>query len=351
MTFPAQDYEDYAARILADIQTNLPGANAWLRRSVENVLGKALAGAVHGTHGHLAWVARQLLPTEDADDETILFWADVHGLTRKPATFSGGSIDITLNSATVPAGTAFERSDGTRYTTDSAITSTAVSDETLQVNVTAEETGPDGDSEVGTALTLVSPIANVQSTASVGSAGLIGGADRETIELLLGRILHRLANPPSGGGPGDYEAWAAEVGGVTRAWQDDLALGAGTVVVYFVRDGQSVIAPTPVQVAQVQAYIDARAPVTATPTASTVSLVQLNPAISLDEDSTEARARVRAQLNELLLRIAEPGVTLDLGAITSAIQKGGGNHNLTSPAADVTHADNELPVLGSIAWS
>lgn len=351
MTWPRSTPEELVARIRADIQTNLPGANAWLRRSVEDVVAKALVGVAHGMHGHLAWVARQLLPSEDADDETILLWADVHGLARKPSGFSKGTIEVTLFNQTIPATTELTRSDGRIYKTTTDLVSTALAEETLPVSVIADEAGSNGDAEIGTALTLSSPIANVQSVASVGDGGLIGGADRETIAELLARILLRLANPPSGGATGDYEGWALELPGATRAWERPLGMGPGTVTVYFVRDKQADIAPTQVQVAQMQAYLDTQKPVTATPFALAPSLVQLNPAIALDEDTPAARARVVAQLEELILRYGEPGGTLTLTSITSAIQKGGGDHALSSPAVDVTHAAAELPVLGSVAWS
>jgi len=49
-------------------------------------------------------------------------------------------------------------------------------------------------------------------------------------------MLEVYAAPPQGGSTSDYEDWALEVAGVTRAWITGNGMGPGTVVVYFMMD-------------------------------------------------------------------------------------------------------------------
>ncbi len=69
---------------------------------------------------------------------------------------------------------------------------------------------------VGAVLTLSIPIVGVTSEATVSSE-ITGGADELTDDQLREQLLERIQTPPNGGGPGDYEGWAKEVAGVTRA--------------------------------------------------------------------------------------------------------------------------------------
>jgi uncharacterized phage protein gp47/JayE len=78
------------------------------------------------------------------------------------------------------------------------------------------------------------------------------GSDEESTDELRARLLARLQNPPHGGNATDYEAWAKEVSGVTRAWSYPLELGAGTVTVRFVRDDDASPIPDAGEVAAVQ---------------------------------------------------------------------------------------------------
>ncbi|WP_440493011.1 baseplate J/gp47 family protein, partial [Serratia ureilytica] len=64
-----------------------------------------------------------------------------------------------------------------------------------------------------------------------------GGADIETQESFRARMLLAYQNPPQGGSDTDYEQWALAVPGVTRCWPKRRLMGAGTVGVYIMCDG------------------------------------------------------------------------------------------------------------------
>jgi uncharacterized phage protein gp47/JayE len=183
--------------------------------------------------------------------------------------------------------------------------------------------------------------------------GLTGGFDIESDDELRARLFQRLQNPPAGGADHDYERWALEVAGVTRAWVEPLWLGGGTVGVFIAADNAPG-GPIPDQalVDAVQAYIDERAPVTATVYALAPVAVALDLTLEIAPDTAELRAAIETEIEDMLQDEAVPGATLYLAQIHRAIAAAEGwtNYTLVSPVADVVHSANELAVPGVITW-
>jgi len=202
---------------------------------------------------------------------------------------------------------------------------------------------------------MVSPLAGVQATATAGL--LSGGADVETDDALRARLLDRIQQPPQGGAAADYIAWALAVPGVTRAWVYPGELGDGTVTVRFVRDNDgsgAAIIPDATEVATVQAYIDARRPVTAKVTVVALVAVPINFTITgLTPGTTAVQAAVSAELQDLLLREATPGGTILLSHMRAAISAAAGetDYALTSPTANVVSTTGNMSTMGTITWA
>jgi hypothetical protein len=142
----------------------------------------------------------------------------------------------------------------------------------------------------------------VSAIATVAVGGITGGNDEEGTEQLRARYLLRLREPPEGGADQDYEEWALEVPGVTRAWVYPHENGLGTVVVRFVRDlDAGSIFPDVGEVAAVQAKLDAERPVTDEPTAvAPTNLASLHGAAGPEHADTQAA--VTAELADLFKR-------------------------------------------------
>ncbi len=350
MAFNRPTLPQLIERGAADIGTRLPSTDARLRRSVLGALARMHAGAVHGLYGYLDWLSRQILP-DTADGEILARWANVWGVTRKAAAQAKGSVTLTgTNGAIVPAATVLQRSDGVEFTTDAEVTIAAG---TAIAAVTASEGGTAGNTAAGSALTFVSPIAGVNSSATVTAAGLTQGTDTESDDDLRERLLTRIQLPPQGGTAADYVAWAKEVAGVTRAWCYPNELGVGTVTVRFTRDDDASIIPDAAEVAAVQAHIDPLRPVTAALTVVAPIAVPLNFTITLAPNTAAVQAAVAAELADLLRREAEPGGTILLSHIREALSVAAGetNHVLTAPAADVTHTTGQLATMGTLTWA
>jgi uncharacterized phage protein gp47/JayE len=349
MAFARPTLAELVTRIQADMVSRLDLSGSPLRRSVVYVLARVMAGAAHLLHGHLEFLAKQLF-ADRAEEEYLLRIASLYGMSKNPATFATADVEVTgTNGTLIPAGTVLLRSDAAEYTTDADAT---IASGTAIASVTASVAGSAGTLTDGAELAFESPIAGVTSTATVDDA-TADGSDEESVEALRTRLLARIAEPPHGGIAADYVAWAKLVTGVTRVWVTPLGLGAGTVVVRFVRDGDASPIPDVGEVAAVQAKLEEMAPAHATPTAVAPTALDLDPEIEITPDTAELRAAVEAELEDLILRKGEPGGALLLSAIRTAIGSVPGieDYDLVSPVADVTHTTNQIPVLGTVTWS
>lgn len=348
MAFARPTLAELINRSITDIQSRMPGVDATLRRSNLNVLSRVLAGGVHGLYGFIDWLSRQVI-YDTAEAEYLERWASIWGVSRIPASFATGSVTFSgTNGAVIPAGTELQRADGALFTVDADATIAAG---TATAAITAFDAGQAGNADTGAVMTLSTPIAGVNATATAGV--LSGGADAETDDALRGRFIARIQNPPHGGAAHDYEAWALAVAGVTRAWVYPEELGAGTVTVRFVRDNDDSIIPDAGEVASVQAYIDNLRPVTADVTVAAPIADPLDFTFSSISPNTAAvKAAVEAELADLISREAEPGGMLYLSHIRAAISAAVGetNYVLTSPSADVAAATGYITTLGALVW-
>lgn len=349
MSFERPTLSELVDRVQTDFISRLSLVGALLRRSVILVLARVVAGAAHMLHGHLDWLSRQLFP-DTSDAEFLVRQGGLFGVTKTPAAYAQGLVTFIGTEGTIiPEATILVRSDGVTYTTNDI---DVISGGNVDTLVTATVAALDGDCDAGTLLTLESPITGLNSTVTV-TAGLTSGADEESDEDYRVRVLERMAEPPRGGTEADYIAWAKEVSGVTRAWVYPEELGAGTVLVRFVRDDDASIIPDAGEVADVQAKLDEEAPAHAAPTAFAPSADALAMTIHIVPDTSDLRTAVTAELTDLLLRTSEPGVTTLRSGLLTAIGSTVGitDYSLTVPAADTTHTANQLATLGVITWA
>lgn len=348
MPFERPALADLVSRIQADLVSRLGGTGAPLRHSVVAVLSRVWAGATHMLHGHLEYLSRQIFP-DQSDDAYLVRQASLYGISKSPATFATGPVTITgTDGQDVNAGAVLRREDGAEFTVDAGGT---IFGGVYETTVTAVLAGVAGNSADGTELTFESPLPGVDATATTGE--LTGGSDEENTESLRRRLLARLREAPQGGAASDYTLWALAVPGVTRVWVYPNQLGAGTVVVYFVRDDDvGGLIPSAGEVTAVQDYIDSVRPVTAAVTVAAPTAKTWNFTLEITPDTTDIRAAVTAELTDVFRTEGEPGVTLPLSRVRTAIGIASGltDYILTTPNADLTHSAGEIPVLGTITW-
>lgn len=333
-----------------DINTRLIGAESRLRRSTLGVLAAVFAGSVHLLYGFISFIAKNVM-IDTAQTAWLERHASIWGVTRKASAFASGTATVTGTDGTVlPTGAELQRADGVLFTVD---TDGTIAGGTATVEISAQAAGTDGNTDAATKLNLVSPVVGLNTELTVAGTGVSGGVETESDDGLRARLLLRIQETPHGGVETDYEQWALEVSGVTRAWAFPNELGMGTVTVRFVMDDRAgTIIPDAGEIATVQTYIDTKRPVTATTTVVAPVLVPLAFTINVSPDTAAIRAAITAQLTDVLFRDGAPGDTIFLSRIEEAISLAAGefHHTMTVPAANVTHTAGEMPSLGTITW-
>jgi len=339
-----------------------------LLRSFIKVFAAIVAGVSHTLHGHIQdFIQIQFFP-DTAEEEFLIRWANIFGLTRLEATFAELNITITgTDTSVIPIDTVYQRVDGLEYKTKAEVVIGTTTPGEVAAIIVAEDAGDAGNIDDGSTVSLTSPITGVDSDATVDSTS-VEGEDQETIEQLRTRLLQRIQQPPAGGKVTDYIAFALSVVGVTRVFILPGFLGQGTVGVTFVEDGEDPIIPSVAKVEEVQIAVDEQKPVTADAIVFAPTASPIDPEIQLKPNTTEVRTAVIAELEDMIFREAKvrdavdpdqvaAGVTFDgkisLSKITEAISLADGEdaHVLLSPTSDPQPPSGGLLILGTPVFS
>lgn len=378
MPFARPDLTALRAQGAADIAAALPGSDPLLPVSNLSILADVLSEGAHGAYAYLDFIARQAVPFT-AVDEAFEGWAAMKNVVRKaatkatkPATFPAGAGSV------VPDGTPVSRSDGVEYVTVGEAVAGGGGSVTVQLR--AVLAGAAGTLADGAPVVLGQAIAGVTS-GGVAAAGGAPGADVEEFEAFRTRVLQVYANPPQGGAKSDYEEWAGQVAGVTRAWCRPLAFGPGSVVVYFMMDvvreafggfpqGTGGVAtdetrdtPAVGDHLVVANHIYPLRPVTAMVYAFSPGSNVVDLTINLAGASGALQAAVEDAIRAVFLSYGAPGGRVDNSTIEAAIRAIAGtsgfvitdtacSHGAVSPGdvGNITSDPGFLPVLGDVTW-
>ncbi len=359
--------------VAQDIASELPGTDPLLRFSNLGILGRVLAGLANLHYGFLDWIAKQAVPFT-ATDEYLEGWAALKDVTREPATQASGTITYTGTvDAQIAAGITLARGDGVGATVTIGGTVGAGGTVTVTAEIDADPaglTGAFGNCPAGTQFTLGSPIPGIASLGTAATA-FTGGADLELDDSLRSRMLLAYQTTPEGGAQTDYEAWALGVPGVTRAWIARNGMGPGTVVVRFMMDVSEAanngfpqgtngvaasetrdVAATGDQLAVANAIFPLQ-PVTALVYAVAPTPNAVNFTISgLTGASSALQSQIAAAIDGVFEQYGEPGGTVDLSYIESAIGAIAGTPGfvITSPSANIASPTGSLPVRGTVTY-
>lgn len=335
-------------RISADLQARFNNDDL-LRRQDQAVYARVMAAAVNTLYGHLDYLARNMLP--DLSDEDWLYrHSAMKKAVRKDPRAAMGYVfwEGVDNGLTVPVDAIIQRADRREFITTESITST---NGNLRVRVRATEPGLESNTDDGEAMTLASPINGLPSTGYADT--IYGGDDIENLEEWRLRIMDRWYYTPQGGADADYEIWAKEVNGVSRAWTKRTWKGAGTVGVMLATNDPDHPTPSPELIEETRQHILPIAPVAGSGLfIFGVDEHPIDMTIALQPDSPTLRAAVTAELKAMLYRDGVPGGKIYPSRISEAISLSTGEftHKLIEPADDVQLGETELPLLGEITW-
>lgn len=192
--------------------------------------------------------------------------------------------------------------------------------------------------------------------------GVSGGADLESPGELLARLEFRVQYPPFGGNKFDYERWAREVPGVTRAWCTPTWKGGGTVGVTFVMDNNPDIFPTAPDVARVDDYISGHPDpvtglITGKPDGVIVTTYALTPKpvdmeIYISPSTPELKNAINEAMTALFYNTATPGSAIAPSRIIRAVAGVSGidDFEVRQPTEFQYSDATELLIPGVITW-
>lgn len=346
MPFKRPTLPELINRVDQDLLSRISGSQAALAMRVIRALSTSTGGVVNGLYGYLQWLEKQLFP-ETCDDENLHLHSA--GVPRRLAAHAVGYVRFQgTDDRPIVAGTVLQ--DGEQYeTTEEVVIAAGVA----IAPVRALEAGSAGDRAEGDQLQLVEPVSGVVSQATVEPGGISGGANLETYESWRDRIMLRRSRIPRGGARGDWAEWALEVSGVTRAWEDPLGMGPGSVVIRVMADDAS-DGPLPSSqlLVAVKAYIEERKNVQAHIYVVAPDTQSFEPELLVMPNTEETRGAASQALQDLVEREGEPGGTLKISRIRSAISLAPGveDYDLQWPTANVVHGTGVLPIWGGVTW-
>ncbi len=343
MPFETPNLPTLVARASADLE-----GSAGLRRSDGAVLARVHPAAVYGLYQYMDWQYRQLFP-DSAEEEALLRHGSSRGVFRKDATHAGGVVLFAGGTdSEVDEGTRLER-DGVLYEVLAGVTLVGGA---AVAAIRAVDGGVQGNQPAGTVLQLVSPVLGVESSVTVGAAGITGGTDVEDLEDCRARVMARFRNVPHGGSADDYVSWATDQPGVTRAWCRRNWVGPGTVGVFVVNDATADITLPAADLDRIKAALEALRPVTPELVVRSPVLRPVAYRIELTPDEPRVRAAVEMALQQLHDRESDLGARMLWTHMGEAISGAAGekDHTLVQPSDDVVPAAGELLVYGGVEW-
>ena len=321
---------------------------------IEQALNSSVSGSVRDLYDHQSWIVRQIIPSSESEDQTILDIAKHEGIIQKVATYAAG-VTTFEGTALIPEGVKMTHSDSRVYT---VISSELVGNNVLAV-VQSDESGVDYNVSTGDTLTLTSSVSGVAPQGLV-TTDISGGANIETVTSVLERLLFRKRNPPQGGAVADYVAWCREVSGVSRAWSYDAYQGGSTVGYAFVFDERDDIIPTDTDITSMSTYIFRHqdpasneyvgrpAGIEAIYIGLTLKTEDLR--LTLSPDSIGNRAAVSAAIKSYYSSLA-PGEVRLISALRTAVGSVDDIADYTIDSdVDVIASSYELHNLGVISW-
>lgn len=230
------------------------------------------------------------------------------------------------------------------------------------VPVTAQDFGALTNQASGAELKLQSPIVGVDDEANVDFGEIGGGTDQETDDELRIRLLDRVQNPIAHFNVAEITAVAKTIAGVTRVFVEEITPTVGQVTIYFMRDNDADPIPTPSEVADVDAVIQAIRPANTDPADVIVNAptgISTNFIFTaLSPNTSTMRDAVSANLRQFFDEQTNVGANVDQDAYRSAIFNTVdtitgdvvSTFTLSAPIGDITIASGEIGILGNVTY-
>jgi uncharacterized phage protein gp47/JayE len=358
MPWTVRTLPEISGRVRGAFREWLPGTDTGLANNFVTVVVKVLAALGYEYELRQAALSKQMFMRTATGAWLEQHCADIGIYRKQPSAATGMIMGGGAATTTYAAGIRFS-SGSVLY--KSVAPATSDDDGVLFVSVIAETKGAATNRDADAALSLADPLLwpGLDTAWTVDTAGIGGGADKETDDSLRARGLQRKQNPPKGGALTDYERIARGVPGVLKAWAFRRSDAPGFVSVLFLFDCRTDFIPISADVEAVQAAIDAERlirvddSVAVAPVARPIDIT-IN---GLANDTDTVRASIAAAIRAMFLARCRPGITGDTFTvskswISEAISGASGEdrHVLASPSGDITLTGGQFPTLGVMTY-
>jgi len=311
----------------------------------------ALAAQVYALYVQADWVSRQSFP-QTAEGEYLDRHAALRGLERKAGAAAQGVIRFQAGAAaeqdrTIAAGTVCMTAGLIRFETtqEAVLTAGTMS---IDVPIRAVEAGAAGNVSAGTITAMA--VAPVGIAGCTNPAACIGGRDEESDESLRERVLETFKRLPNGANAAFYQQEALSFDQVAEAVVIPRPRGVGTVDVVV---SSPAGLPDQTLLEELRAYFQTRREIAVDVGVRAPETVTVDVAVQVaagnGADMEQVKASVEAAIKGWFTgyRLGEGVLRVQLGDLIYRCE-GVANYAVISPAADVSVAEDVLPVLGTL---
>lgn len=339
--FTVPNFFDSLKSYEAEIRAEFKGTKPEIRKTLLNILGRGFTLLISGNYIWLQNIS-EVPFIATCPVEFIPNHGDQEGVPQKPALGAvGNAVATGVNGTLIAIGDRLVSTDTLSLQYEATENATIVAG-TATFAVRSLNFGLDTNQAVGLELEFVSPPAGLDTTATVGTGGLDGGADLENVEDWRARILFKKRNPPQGGSLSDYLRWAKEVPEVTRSFAEGKTPAKGDVTVKFMMDNKFVDGiPLQADADAVEAHIKTLYPAQVNLVVPLIVAQPLVVDVAIKPNTPDVQAAVSAAIKDMITREASPGGTIPVTKIGQAISNAEGefDHLVNSPTANVTTPD------------
>jgi uncharacterized phage protein gp47/JayE len=309
----------------------------------------------HQLLGDLDFLSKQIFPDTAEGEYLREHWSS----TTVPlyAITASGEVTVTgTANRPIPSGVVFASASGEHYYLENSYKLDA--NGKAIITVKAEKPGQQGNLDTGEKLSIISAIpVGIDSEAMVSGSGIIGGADAETDEEYLTRVLAALRTPSRYGKKDDFALWAKDASvEVSSAWEFKNFGVFGAVFIQVI-NGNQIDGVHPVDnLTEVRNYINNNAPPVLFEVRTPI-IISINPSASLlsQEDSQTNRELAANRMKTYMQLVAKPGAQVTAGALRLAVIDGVTITDATvklggSTVGIATTTILEYPYIGEVTW-
>jgi len=285
-------------QIISDIELKIGQTIPTLPKAFFRVLATALAGVLSLVYRYGRWIYEQIFP-QTAEIQALRRIGEQYGIFQTASVAAVLTATATgITDSIIPSGTLWQANGIVYQQAEGVIIANGIASITVEALTTGENT----NLIIGTKISLVSPVAGVNTDAIINTT-LTSGQNEESILDYRNKILQRLQQRPQGGATPDYILWALEVPGVKKAFAFTAFQGEVTVFPLVALSGVRV--PTESKRLEIQNYLNApiRKPLgIAIAVGIMIERIITLTVSSLQPNTTDVRAAVLAAWDAYLLR-------------------------------------------------